>query len=45
MTSTVEAMLLEDFEGSRLKQERDYENRSFWFKLAVRLARLTAPVL
>ena len=45
VTSTVEAMLLEDFEGSRLMQEGDYENRSFWFKLAVSLARLTAPVL
>jgi hypothetical protein len=22
----------------------DYEKRSFWFKLGVRLARLTAPV-
>ncbi len=45
MTSAVEAMLLEDFASSRLMLEGDYENRSFWFKLAVRLARLTAPVL
>jgi len=45
VTSVVEAMLSEDFAGSRLMQEGEYENRSFWFKLAVRLARLTAPVL
>ncbi len=45
VTSAVEAMLLEDFASSRLMQEGDYENRSFWFKLAVRLARLTAPIL
>ena len=40
----IEQMLLDDFEKSREMQPGDYENRSFWFKLGVRLARLTAPV-
>ncbi len=40
----VEQMLLADFEKSVEMHPGDYENRSFWFKLAVRLARLTAPV-
>jgi hypothetical protein len=40
----VEQMLLDDFEKSVEMQPGDYENRSFWFKLGVRLARLTAPV-
>ncbi|RLE24253.1 MAG: cardiolipin synthase [Acidobacteria bacterium] len=41
----VEQMFLEDFAASREMQTGDYADRSFWFKLAVRLARLTAPVL
>jgi cardiolipin synthase len=44
LTSKVEAMFLEDFEGSRQMMPGDYDNKSFWFKLAVRLARLTAPI-
>ena len=40
----VEQMFIDDFEKSREVQLEDYESRSFWFKLAVRLARLTAPV-
>ena len=40
----VEQMLLDDFEKSVEMRPGDYENRSFWFKLSVRLARLTAPV-
>jgi len=40
----VEQMFLDDFENSVVMQPGDYENRSFWFKLSVRLARLTAPV-
>ena len=42
--SEVEQMFLDDFEKSKLMHPGDYENRSFWFKLAVRLARLTAPI-
>jgi len=41
----VEQMFLDDFATSREMQSSDYADRSFWFKLAVSLARLTAPVL
>jgi cardiolipin synthase len=40
----VEKMFHEDFARSRKMMPGDYEDRSFWFKLAVRLARLTSPV-
>jgi cardiolipin synthase len=40
----VEQMLLADFEKSKEMHRGDVENRSFWFKLAVRFARLTAPI-
>jgi cardiolipin synthase len=40
----VEQMLLDDFESSVEMKPGDYENRSFWFKIGVRLARLTAPI-
>ncbi len=40
----VESMLRDDFDRSRLMQPADHDDRSWWFKLAVRLARLTAPV-
>ena len=43
-TSEVEAMFLEDFAGSRQMMPGDYDDKSFWFRLAVRLARLTAPI-
>jgi cardiolipin synthase len=42
--SLVEQMLEADFAESRQMEPSDLENRSFWFKLAVRLARLTSPV-
>jgi cardiolipin synthase len=42
--SEVERMFLDDFANSRQMEPADYEDRSFWFKLAVQLARLTAPV-
>jgi len=41
----VEQMFLDDFTASREMQPSDYAGRSFWFKLAVSLARLTSPVL
>ena len=41
----VEEMFLDDFAASREMQPGDYADRSFWFKLTVRLARLTAPIL
>ena len=40
----IEQMFLDDFEKSVEMQPGDYEKKSFWFKLGVRLARLTAPV-
>jgi cardiolipin synthase len=43
--SETEQMFLDDFVNSREVQQGDYSDRSFWFKLAVRLSRLTAPVL
>ncbi len=42
--SLVEEMFEADFASSREMEPRDLENRPFWFKFAVRLARLTAPV-
>jgi len=41
----VEHMFLDDFAASREMQTGDFADRSFWFKLGVRLTRLTAPVL
>ena len=43
--SEVERMFLDDFALSREVQPGDYSDRSFWFRLAVRLSRLAAPVL
>lgn len=41
----VAAMLEADFDGSRLMARDEYDNKSFWFQLAVRTARLAAPIL
>ncbi|QBG48496.1 cardiolipin synthase [Verrucomicrobia bacterium S94] len=40
----MEAMYLTDFEDSRLMTADDLDCRPWWFKLAVRFARLTAPI-
>jgi len=40
----VEQMFLADFENSREMAEGEFDEKSFWFRLAVQLARLTAPV-
>ena len=40
----VEQMLEEDFSHSREMTANDVNDRSFWFKLGTRLARLTAPI-
>ena len=40
----VEAMFEEDFRNSRLMTPADLEDKPFWFRPAVRAARLTAPV-
>jgi cardiolipin synthase len=41
----VEQMFVADFERSRRMTPADYDDQSFWFKLAVRLASLTSPIL
>ena len=41
----VEQMFVADFERSRQMTPADYDDRSFAFKLAVRLASLTSPIL
>ena len=43
--SQVEQMFEGDFARSQKIVAGDYDDRSFWFKLAVRFARLTSPVL
>jgi cardiolipin synthase len=40
----VEKMFIDDFENTRLMTRDEIEGKSFWFKLAVRIARLTSPV-
>lgn len=40
----VERMFQDDFARSRQMQSNELEERSFWFKLGVKLARLTAPI-
>jgi cardiolipin synthase len=41
----VEAMFKEDFENSRRMEPDEYENKSYLFRVATRIARLTSPVL
>jgi len=41
----VEQMFEDDFKKSRLMKLDEYDNKSYWFKLKVRTARLAAPVL
>ncbi len=41
----IERMFEEDFRRSRRVTEDEYSSRPFWFRLAVRLSRLTSPVL
>lgn len=42
---SVEHMLLADFEKCRVVTNEDYLSRPWWFRAAVRLARLASPVL
>jgi cardiolipin synthase len=42
--SQVERMFQDDFVRSRQVPPGEYSEKSFWFRLAVRLARLTAPL-
>jgi len=43
-THQVASMLEKDFAEARLMQQQEYSDASFWFRLAVRTARLSAPV-
>lgn len=38
-------MFEQDFAESRIMEADEYDNKSFWFKLAVRTSRLAAPIL
>ncbi len=42
--SKVEKMFITDFSNSRKMTKADIDEKSFWFKLGVRLARLTSPI-
>ncbi|MGB3299700.1 MAG: cardiolipin synthase [Phormidesmis sp.] len=42
---SVEQMLLNDLDASRLVDYSKYKQKPFWFKLAARVSRLMAPVL
>jgi cardiolipin synthase len=41
----VERMFEDDFARSRLMEEGEYDRKPWWFRLGVRVARLTAPIL
>jgi len=41
----VERMFQDDFSASRLMEPDEYDSKPYWFKFAVRTARLAAPVL
>ena len=45
IAAEVERMFEQDFENSRLMEASEYEDKPLWFRFAVRLARLSAPVL
>jgi cardiolipin synthase len=41
----VEQMFLDDFQNSSIMESGAYATKPFWFRLAVRLANLTSPML
>jgi cardiolipin synthase len=41
----VEQMLLADFAGASVFEQATFEQKPFWFRLAVKAANLTAPML
>ena len=45
LVESVEQMLLDDFEASRLVNLEKYQQRPFWFKLSAEVSRLAAPIL
>ena len=42
--SQIERFLENDFANSRLMAPGEYDEKPWWFRLAVKLVRLTAPV-
>jgi cardiolipin synthase len=42
---SVERMFQNDFSASRIMEQDEYDKKPYWFKLAVRTARLAAPIL
>ena len=45
LVESVEQMLLDDFEASRLVNLEKYQQKSFWFRLSAEVSRLAAPIL
>jgi cardiolipin synthase len=43
--NAVEQMFLDDFNNSSIMESGSYATKPFWFRLAVRLANLTSPML
>ena len=43
--SEVEQMFEDDFKRARLMEEGEYERKPWWFRLGVRVARLSSPIL
>jgi cardiolipin synthase len=41
----IEEMFLEDFNNSRIMLSDELDEKPFWFRFLVRLARLTSPML
>lgn len=45
LAAEVEDMFEEDFRRSRLMEEGEYDRKPWWFRLGVRTAKLTSPIL
>jgi cardiolipin synthase len=45
LVESVEKMLLDDFNASRLIDLEEYKQRPFWFRLSAEVSRLSAPIL
>ena len=45
LVESVEQMLLDDFNASRLINLKEYQQKPFWFKLSAEVSRLLAPIL
>ena len=45
LVESVEKMLLDDFNASRLIDLKEYQQKPFWFRLSAEVSRLLAPIL